>query len=85
MSTKTHIQECCLVIVVAAVAPEVIQLFPLEFVLDSLAVGRIPDKWEDGSNTLDEHSPLRGIGVVERGLILIVNVESMIQGLRPRT
>jgi hypothetical protein len=86
LSVKTHVQKCRLVIVVTGVAPEVVQLLPLEFVLDSLAVGSIPDKWKHGSDSFDEHGPLRGIGVVERGLRLTINFESMIpKFLCPRT
>jgi len=59
----------------AGIAPEAVQLFSLEFVLDSLAIGRIPDQWKHGSDSFDKHGPLRGIGVVERGLRQMMSVE----------
>ena len=43
LSAKPHIQECRLVIVVTGIAAEAVQLLPLEFVLDSLAIRCIPD------------------------------------------
>ena len=76
LTVKTHVQKCSLVIVVTGVAPKVVQLFPLKFVLDSLSIRRISDQRKDGPDSFDEHSPLRGISVVERSLGLTVSVES---------
>ena len=76
LTAKTHVQECSLVIVVAGVAPKVVQLFPLKFVLDSLSIRCIPDQRKDGPDSFDEHGPLRGISVVKRGLRFTVSVES---------
>ena len=72
---KTHVQKRSLVIVVARVAPKIIQLFPLELVLDSLSIRRIPDQRKYGSDSFNKYGPLRGVGVVERGLRLAVSVE----------
>ena len=43
LTAKTHIQERRLVAVMIGIAPEVVQLFPLKFVLDPLAIGGVPD------------------------------------------
>jgi len=58
LSTKTHVQERRLVVVMTGVAPEIVQLLPLEFVLDSLAIRCIPDQRKHGSDSFDEHGPL---------------------------
>jgi len=75
LSSKTHVQECRLVVVVAGVAPKVVQLLPLEFILDPLAIRRIPDQRKNGSDSFDKHGPLRGVSIVERGLGLTMSVE----------
>lgn len=76
LSTKAHVQKRSLVIVVARAAPEIVQLFPLELVLDSLSIRRIPDQRKYGSDSFDKYAPLRDVGVVERGLRLDMSVES---------
>ena len=43
LTAKTHVQKCRLVTEVTGGAPEVVQLFPLELVLNSLAIRCIPD------------------------------------------
>lgn len=68
LGAKTNVQECRLVIIVAGVTPEVVQLLTLEFVLDSLAIRRIPNQRKHGSDSLNQHCPLRSIGVVKRSL-----------------
>ena len=75
LAAKTHVQKCGLVVVMTGVAPKIVQLFPLKFVLDSLSVRRIPDQWKDRPDAFDEHGPLRGISVVKRGLRLIMSIE----------
>jgi hypothetical protein len=85
LSTEAHIQECRLVIVVARVVPEVVQLFTLELVLDSFAIRCIPNQRKNGSDSLDQHGPLRDIGVVERRLRSTISVKTMAPTLCPHT
>jgi hypothetical protein len=61
----------------ARVVPEVVQLFALEFVLDSLAIGCIPNQRKNGSDSLDQHGPLRDICVVKRRLGSTISVETI--------
>jgi hypothetical protein len=75
LGAKTHVEECSLVIVVIGVAPEAVQLLTLEFVLDSLAIWRIPNQRKHGSDPFDQQGPLRGVGIVERGLESAIRVE----------
>lgn len=53
LSAETYVQESRLMIIVAGVAPEVVQLLTLEFVLDPLAIRGIPNQREHGSYPLD--------------------------------
>jgi len=85
LTTKTHVQKCSLVVVVIGVAPKVVQLFPLEFVLDSFSIRRIPDQRKDGPDSFDEHGPLGGISVVECGLNAIIPIGIPQQFLEPRS
>jgi len=43
LTAKAHVQKCRLVIEVTGATPEVVQLLPLELVLNSLAVRCVPD------------------------------------------
>lgn len=85
LSAKTHVQECRLVIVMAGVIPEVVHLLTLEFVLDSLPIGRIPNQRKDRSDPLDQHGSLRSISIVECGLNTIIPVGISQQLLEPRS
>lgn len=85
LSAKTHVQECRLVIVMAGVIPKVVHLLTLEFVLDSLPIGRIPNQRKDWSDPLDQHGSLRSISIVERGLDTIIPVGISQQLLEPRS
>ena len=62
-------------IIVARATPKVVQLLTLEFVLDSLAIRRIPNQRKYGSDPFDKHGPLSGIGIVERSLRSDISVK----------
>lgn len=47
---------------------EVVHLFALQLVLNTLSIGSITDKWEYRTNTLDKECALVGLGVVKSGL-----------------
>jgi len=73
------------VIIMARVTPEVVQLFTLEFVLDSFAIWCIPNQRKYGSDPLDKYGPLRSISVVERSLNTIIPIGISQQLLEPRS
>ena len=75
LSANANVQECRLVIIVAGVAPEGVQLLTLEFVLNSLAIRSVPNQRKHRSDPLDQHGPLRSIGVVERSLRSTISVK----------
>ena len=54
-----------LLIVVASI---VIHLFPLQFVLDALAVRCVADQWQDRANSLHKHRTLSRLRVIQSRL-----------------
>lgn len=52
----------------AATAAVVVHLLPLQLVLDTLAIGRIADERQNGTNALDKKGTLLGIRVIECSL-----------------
>lgn len=55
-------------LVVASTEARTIKLFPLELVLDPLAVGCVADQREDRSDAFDQERPLRGLSIVQGSL-----------------
>lgn len=61
--------------VMAVVSTVVIQLlFPLQLVLDALAVWRVSNERKNGTNALDKQCPLSRLGIVQSGLEGIRNL-----------
>jgi hypothetical protein len=68
-----------LLIVVASI---VIHLFPLQLVLDALAVGCVADQWQHRANSLHKHRTLSGLRVIQ-GRLHILSISTRL-GLTTR-
>ena len=77
LGPKAHVQECRLVIIMAGIIPEVVQLLTLEFVLDALAIRSVPNQRKHRSDSLNQHGPLRGISIVKRRLRPSISFETI--------
>ena len=68
VAQSRHIGQRLLIVEAAASTIEVVHLFALQLVLNTLSVGGVTDKWKYRTNTVDKECTLVGLRIVKSGL-----------------